>query len=242
MKNWLRYQWHKLTRPETVRCGDVRVFLGKHARTSYARSLYRDTHEAEERAVVSRHLQPDDRVLEFGAGLGLVTVECCLRVGSENVVAFEANAELEPLLRRTFDLNGVAPDLRMQMVGADSGESEFFVSDRFVVSTAVGGGDGMREVRVPSSSFAEVLAEVRPTFLILDIEGAEVSLCDPSIDLSSVCRICMEVHPTVAGDEATSELIGSLLTRGFHLVLSSSHGDVLYFEREAPASVVGLAA
>ncbi|MEZ6126254.1 MAG: FkbM family methyltransferase [Planctomycetaceae bacterium] len=242
MKNWLVYQLRKLFRPKSVRCGSVVLYLGHLAGTPYARSIYRGSHETEERLVISRHLAAGDRVLEFGAGLGLITTLCCQTVGADNVVTFEANHAMAPLLKRTFELNGIRPDLRMQMVAMDSGKGRFFVSDRFVVSSSFAGGKSAREVEVPSVSFQDVLNEVRPTFLIMDIEGSEVSLADESIDLTGVRKICVEVHPGITGDDRTSALVRSLLNRGFQLELSSSRGDVLFFQRPAAAIAFSAAA
>lgn len=233
MLNWIDYQLKKLTRPDTVRCGNAVLHLGDLARTSYARSIYRDTHECEERSVIQRHLTPDDRVLEFGTGLGLVTVLCCQVVGAENVTTYEANPRMEPLLRRTFELNDVQPDLRMKMVSISDQDSTFFVSDRFVVSSRIRHDAAASEMQIPSDSFQSVLQEVRPTFLIMDIEGSEVDLVDEAIDLSCLQKICVEVHPQIAGDEATSQLVRSLMNRGFDLHLTSCEGDVLYFQRSA---------
>lgn len=231
MNKWLVYQLRKLTRPKIVQCDSVKLFIGQLSRTSYARSLYRGSHECEERDIVRKHLTPDDRVLEFGSGLGLVSVICCQIVGAENVVTYEANPVMESMLRTTFALNNVAPDLRMKMIAVESGDKTFFVTDRFVVSSQINHQKDARELRIPSDSFQDVLAEVKPTFLIMDIEGAEVDLADESIELSGVNKVCVEVHPTIAGDERTSQFIQSLLTRGFQLELSSSRGDVLFFRR-----------
>ena len=130
MSNWLTYQLRKLTRPNIVQCDDAVLFIGELAKTSYARSIYRGSHEVEERNVIRKHLEVGDRVLEFGTGIGLITVLCCKTVGSENVVTYEANPSMEPLLRQTFELNDVSPELRMKMVSINDGEGRFFVSDR----------------------------------------------------------------------------------------------------------------
>jgi len=235
---WINYQFKKLVRPQTVRCGNAMLFIGPLARTSYARSIYRDTHETEEREVIQRHLSPDDKVVEFGSGLGLITVLCCQTVGAENVVTYEANSTMEPLLRRTFELNGVNPDLRMKMVSIQDGDQSFFVSDRFVVSSQFQHDEDADKVQVVADSFSAILNELKPTFLIMDIEGSEVDLADESIDLSCLNKICVEIHPQIVGDEATSVLVQSLLNRGFQLQLSSSQGDVLFFNRPADSAIV----
>lgn len=235
MSNWLTYQFRKITRPKTVSCSGVVLHIGDLAGTSYAKSIYRGSHESEELEVIRRHLTSEDRVLEFGSGLGLITAACCQIVGSENVVTYEANSVMEPLLRKTFELNGLAPDLRMKMISLDAGEQKFYVSERFVVSSQ-SHHDGSDEVSVATDSFADVVRDVQPSFLVMDIEGAEIGLADESIDLGCISKICVEVHPTIVGDQATSRLIQSLLNRGFQLELTSSKADVLFFQRSAEAA------
>lgn len=242
MKQWLTYQLRKLTRPRVVQCDNVALYIGDLAGTSYARSLYRGSHEREELEVIRKHLKPEDRVLEFGSGIGLITTTCCQVVGSENVVTYEANPAMEPLLRKTFSLNGIAPDLRMKMVSINSGEEKFYVSDRFVVSSQINHQANANELSVSSDGFQDVVQEVQPTFLVMDIEGSEVDLADESIDLGGITKICVEVHPNIVGDEPTSRFIQSLLNRGFQLELSSSRGDVLFFHRSVANSVSKTAA
>jgi FkbM family methyltransferase len=241
MWRWLRYQYRKVVRPRRITNGGVTIDLGPIARTRYARAIYRDVHEGAEREIVGRHLRADDVVLELGAGLGVVTILCAQRVGSERVHTFEANPQLEPLLRRNFALNGVSPRLTMQMVCLDAGPQEFHVSERFVVSSrhaaATGGaGETATATSVPSASLPEVLHRLRPTFLVADIEGGELDLADERVDLSSVQRICVEVHPHITGDEGVSRLIEALLGKGFSLRLGQSRGCVLLFERMARVS------
>lgn len=242
MKKWLTYQLRKLIRPQVVNCGSVALYIGGLAGTSYARSIYRGSHESEELSVIRRHLKPEDRVLEFGSGIGLITVTCCQVVGANNVVTYEANPAMEPLLRKTFSLNGMAPDLRMKMISINSGHAKFYVSDRFVVSSQIHHQADAHELSVLSDAFQDVVQEVQPTFLVMDIEGSEVDLADETIDLGSITKICVEVHPNIAGIESTSRFIQSLLNRGFYLDLSSSEGDVLFFQRATGQSAVQLRA
>ncbi len=233
--SWLRYQYRKLFRPRTVSNNGLTIYLGDQARTRYARSIYRDTHEAEERAIVARNLEPDDTVLECGAGLGVVTTLCCQQIGSERVHAFEANRKLEPALRKTFELNDVSPQLEMKMVSLAGGEEEFFAADRFVFSSRYDNSDSYTGERqtLESVPIQSLIDELQPSFLIMDIEGAEVDLADEQLNLHSLKKLCIEMHPHIVGDEAISQLIGSLLRQGFHLRMSESHADVLYFSRAA---------
>jgi FkbM family methyltransferase len=233
MIKWMNYQLRKIFRPTNVRCGTVKLHIGKLSRTNYAKAFYRDSHEKFERNVIQQHLTASDRVLEAGSGIGLIATVCCQIVGSENVATYEANPEMEDLLRQTFALNGVSPDLQMKMIAEQAGSGTFYQSDRFVVSSHIKHSDDSREMDVPSVTFNEAIRKHKPTFVICDIEGGEVHLAHESVDLSGVQKLCIEVHPKITGDGATSNLIRSLLNKGFTLNLSNSENDVLFFQRAA---------
>jgi FkbM family methyltransferase len=234
MHRWLRYQLRKLLRPRVITNGDMRIDLGPAAGTRYARSFYRDDHERDEREIVARHLQPDDVVVELGAGVGLVTILCCRQIGSERVHAFEANPQLAETLRRNFALNGVSPQLHLKLVALAGGRREFQIAERFIASTAcfdpASPPAGTRAV-VEAVPLAEVLTSLRPTFLIVDIEGGELDLADPSVPLESVRKLCVEMHPHQIGDVGVTRVVAALLARGFEMRLTDCRGNVLYFER-----------
>ncbi len=239
MRRWLRYQLRKLLRPRVITNGGVTIDLGPAAGTRYARSFYRDAHEWDEREIVNRHLDPDDVVLELGAGIGLVTILCCQRIGSERVHAFEANPQLAETLRRNFALNGVSPQLHLKLAALRGGRRPFQIAERFISSTAcfdpAAPTEGSRTV-VEAVALAEILTTLRPTFLIVDVEGGELDLAAPSVPLDGVQKLCVEMHPAVIGDAGVSRVVASLLARGFQLRLAECRGNVLYFER-GPSTV-----
>ena len=235
IKNWWRYQFRKIFRPRTINNGGLKIYLGDQAGSSYARSIYRDTHEAEERAIVLSNLEPDDTVLECGAGMGVVTTLCCQQIGCDRVHAFEANAKLEPALRRTFALNQVSPHLEMKMVSLDGGEQEFFAADRFVVSSRYANSARYQgeQQKLDSVPIQRLIDDLQPSFLIMDIEGAEVDLASEGLNLRSLKKLCIEMHPHIVGDEAITQLIANLFRQGFLLRMTESRDDVLFFSRAA---------
>ena len=235
LARWLRYQVRKLLRPQIVRNGGIRLYLGAHANTCYARSIYRDSHEAEEREIVARNLDENDTVLECGAGLGVVTILCCQKVGSQRVHTFEANPTMEPVLRKNFALNNVAPNLHIKLVGLEEGENEFFIDDKFVISSRYGEpGDPRRQAhKVPTVALQSVIDTIRPSFLIMDIEGAEVDLADHRLDLNPLNKLCVEMAPHIVGHKAVTRVIARLIDQGFALNLRESKQDVLFFSRAA---------
>ncbi|MEM8946725.1 MAG: FkbM family methyltransferase [Planctomycetota bacterium] len=232
---WIRYQYRKLFRPRVVDNGGLKIYLGDQARTRYARSIYRDTHEAEEREIVARNLAADDIVLECGAGLGVVTTLCCQQIGSDRVYSFEANRKLEPTLRKTFSLNQVSPHLEMTMVSLKGGAQDFYASDRFVVSSRYDNTQryGGEQQTLESVSIQSLIDQLKPSFLIMDIEGAEVDLADEQVDLGSLEKLCIEMHPHIVGDDKITALIANLIRQGFQLRMSECRDDVMFFSRAA---------
>ena len=107
-------------RPRVVTIGGVRVPRDPAMIPDEVIALiYQERWEAEAR-LCREALRPGDRVLEIGAGTGFIGSLCARICGSENVLSYEANPRLEPLIRRTYALNGVSPTLRMRAIAAAS--------------------------------------------------------------------------------------------------------------------------
>lgn len=189
-------------------------------------------YEALELRALGLALRPGDVVMELGTGIGLLSTFCARRVGGERVFTFEANPELEPRIRETFRLNGVAPTLEMCMLGECSGEAEFFVHEAFWGSTAVDAAGAARSIRVPVRPLNEAIARIRPSLLVMDIEGAEAELLR-FIDLGGVERIVGEFHELMLGREAADAMIGALYAQGFFIVRQASEWEVCSLERAA---------
>jgi FkbM family methyltransferase len=143
-------------------------------------------------------LTPDDRVMELGGGIGMVAIFCSRIVGSGNVFSYEANPGLESLIRDNYALNDVSPSLRICMVGPEAGSRDFHVSSQFSRSSIYDPGGDTEVVKVPVVPFQEELDSVRPTVLVIDIQGGEIELIDYA-DFSPVQTILIEFHPSMTG-------------------------------------------
>lgn len=235
--NPLKKAWRKLTRPTTIVENGVKLFLGPVAQTKCANGIYSGKHELPEREVVGKTLEPFDVVLEIGAGVGMVTMQCCRQIGSDRVHSCEANPALLPVLQKSCELNGFQPELISGMVGMEAGSEEFFVATQFVSSSRFARGKDVEtreKTTVPVLSLPSLLARIRPTYLIMDAEGAEADLLDARVDLACINKVCVEVHPKIIGDAAINQIVRTLADQGLHLSWSQSRGVVLYFERVFP--------
>ncbi|HET6778540.1 MAG TPA: FkbM family methyltransferase [Gemmatimonadales bacterium] len=180
------------------------------------RALSKGGYEREELRLIGAVLSPADVVLEVGAGLGLVSTYCAKRIGSNRVFAYEADPELEPCIRETYQLNGVDPTLEMCAIGAQGGRVTLYRDKHFVSSSVVRRRVGAQPVEVPGRALSYVVEKVRPTLLVIDAEGAERDLFQGAI-LPTVNKIVLELHERVIGPDGTERVRVQLEGLGFEV-------------------------
>jgi FkbM family methyltransferase len=211
--NWLAYQYRVSRRP-IITIEGVNIRLGRHMSPRVERALTKGGYEREELRLIGQVLEPDDVVLEVGAGLGLVSAYCAKRVGSNRVFAFEADPDLEPCIRETYELNGVDPTLEMCAVGGEAGRVTLYRDKHFVSSSVVRRRVGSTPVEVPGKALSHIVEKIHPTMLIIDAEGAERGMFQNG-QLDGVTRIVLELHDRVIGTDGTDQVRASLRCLGF---------------------------
>lgn len=229
VSHWLAYQYRILRRP-IITIEGVQIRVGRHMSRRVERALSRGGYERQELQLIGTLLTPGDVVLEVGAGLGLVSAYCAQRVGSSRVFAFEADPDLEPCIRETYELNGVEPMLDICAVGARAGRVTIY-RDKHLVSSSVGRRRaGSRPVEVPGKALNYVVRRFRPTLLIIDAEGAERELFDGA-ELPTVTKIVLELHDRVIGAQGTDRVRGTLAKLGFQEDRGLSSNEHLVLRR-----------
>lgn len=163
------------------------------------REVLEGTHRSAAAAMIRDFLQPGDRVLEVGTGPGLTALLAAERTGPGQVVTYEANPALEPLIRANFALNDSAPVLRIAAISADG--RDFPVAGH---------------APTPGLSVDAALAEHRAYALVLDAGGSEVEILTAA-DLRRVARIILATHPERTGPAAQRALEKTLVDRGFRV-------------------------
>lgn len=195
---------------------------------SVIRAIAEGTYEHPEYISIKRNVRSSDRVLEVGAGLGYVTMQCAKIVGPENIITFEAAPRSVELAKTNFRLNGLDVRIEQKVLSGGAGTCAFHVAPNFESSSCVER-DGYREVvEVECVDVNEVMAEFQPNFIVLDLEGGEADLV-PLMNLDDVDKISIELHPHVIGNYRVSQVIKVLLDKGFSLDLSSSQKKVMFF-------------
>jgi len=227
---------HRVHRPHWAQVAGIELPLKHPLNTPpIQRDIYFGDYERKELDLIERRLQPGDRVMEVGAGIGFLSAYCARALGDDRVFAYEANPALLALIAEVHARNGVRPRVTQALLGEGDGERDFFVEADYWASSLVRRSAESRCVRIPQIDFNAELRRVAPSFLIVDVEGGEYELLRRA-DLSGVTKLCLEVHPDVLGNARVSELFAALVAAGLVLDFTLMRKNVFYFYREANRS------
>ena len=220
---YFRYFGRLLTRPSTISIHGIQLPIPDDSSEQYRKSLYRERHERRLALMIAAKLQPEDIVLEMGSGRGCLSTLCAKTIGSDRVFTFEANPALIPFIQSVYSLNAVSPKLENAAVGTAEGTVSFYVnnarSDSSSLLDEAGKGE---EIQTRQVDVNKLLSVIKPTFLVVDIEGAEDSVLRAA-KLDGVRIIALELHKHL-GEECIANLIATIKAQGFneHRRLSTS--------------------
>lgn len=184
------------------------------------------TYEASEAGELDALIQTDEVILEIGAGCGFISTYCAKNPHTKAVYSVEANPALIDVIRLTHQLNKVQVTLYHEVLAKEAGEIDFYVHEDFWASgthSFLG-----KPVKVKTTSFQQRLAEIRPTMLIVDIEGGEDGLFE-GIDLTGVRKIMLEVHQPTIGRRGVKRLFDQLSAQNFHYDMWHSSRSIVTF-------------
>ncbi len=229
---WVRYHsW----RTPLISVSGIKIPISLPISDNVREALIKGGYEAAELRTIESNLSPDDRVLEIGTGLGLISSYCASQIGGDRVYTFEANPQLEPLIRDVYARNNVTANLEIGMLGNGNGTSDFFVHEDFWSSSKQSRAGVSNVITVPVFDAQEVISRIMPTFLIMDIEGGEAELLK-ILDLSMITKIAIELHTHLLGQAKVNELRDFLLNNGFKIdqnysTVIDGHSQELFLTR-----------
>ncbi len=198
----------------TRRLHGINVFTDSEAITPTIRNqILNRSYEGSEFRAVKKFISKEDVVMELGAGLGVVSVICAKIVSGKNVHSYEANPALEKIILENHILNHVQPNLRIAILGRDVGVVPFYVSDEFWSSSIIEIPDA-KCIEVVQLDLNSEIQRIKPTCLVVDIEGGETDIID-QIEPSSISKFIMEWHPHVIGEEAITRMRNRLSYLGY---------------------------
>lgn len=228
---WL-YRLRRMMRTRHVTIDGLRLIayrrdIPKHV----SQMLVRGDYEMPERRAVSQLLRTDDRVLEIGSCVGLVSLTAARIVGAANVRAFEPNPDAARVARENFALNGLPVELINAAVGVDDGTLDLRIApDSWLGASGRRHFEG-RTIATPMHSISKVVAAFKPSVLVIDVEGMEDELL-PACPLPGIRALVFEVHPDVIGMGGVERLQRQLRECAFVPVDSLCSADTQAWERQ----------
>lgn len=184
------------------------------------------SYEANEASELDALIQPDEIILELGAGCGFISTYCAKNQHTSAVFCVEANPSLIDIIGLTHRINAVDVTLYHELLGREEGETDFYLHDDFWASGAhswLG-----KQVRVKTTPFQARLDQIRPTMLVIDIEGGEETLFE-GVNLSGVKKIMLEVHQPTIGRYGTKKVFDLLSAQSFHYDMWHSSRSIVTF-------------
>lgn len=218
--------------------GDIKVpFSPQIISKRMEKRLRRNRYETGETLRSIAAVRENDRVIELGAGIGYLSTVVCSNVSVEQYIAIEANPNLIPVIKETHRLNEVGDVTVMNGILSDGPEEvyEFYLRSEFWASSMEPDSRPYERVEnVPRISASNLFKKIKPSVLLIDIEGAEAELLE-GLDLNGVREIVVELHAKIYGRNATGKILRILANQGFLPVPEIRDTTVRHFRRVSAA-------
>lgn len=228
-----RAGWRMIRRPREVVIDGLRLPIDqKLCSPAIRREIYFETYEQDERRLIPDLITSEDRVLELGAGIGLVTATI-IKASPAASLHIEANKDLIPAIRETLAANDMDAEVRHSAIVADDfvGTDVDLLTGAEFWSSSLHQRDNLdRATKVPALRLGDVLQTFRPSVLVIDVEGAECNLLTGAA-LAGVRAISVELHARITGVFPQKRMVQSLLAEGFHIDFTSTRNESVLFLR-----------
>lgn len=206
------------------------------------RGLLKGWYEGSEVRQARALLEPQDRVIELGAGLGVVSCTIASLVGADALVSFEANPAVVARARDNGTRNGFA--LRIEqavcrprvVLAEEPGPASFRLSEAFWASGLEDGTAAPERspttghIAVPARALEDVIAEHRASVLVMDIEGGEIEILERA-DLTGLRALSFETHEAHVGRARTNDAVRAACDRGFEIDFTLTTDGIVLLRR-----------
>ena len=225
----LNYRWHRLIKTKKFRINGVYISTSlEDISPSVQKDLFRGTYEDTERKFIEQFIKPDNRVLEIGCGIGLVSLVASKICTGKNIKSYEANPHMERVIKKNYALNGMVPNLEMKAVSSSGENLEFYIDPDIISSSVFDRQKSSKKQIIKSEALDDILKSFNPDTIVMDVEGAEVELLTNS-SLAGVDQMIVEVHPQIVGKEKVIHLNDSLAAMEFKMTVQK--GKVCVYHR-----------
>ncbi len=192
--------------------------------------INKGSYEGSEVGIIKQTLTKDDKVLELGTGMGFISTFCSKMIGSDRVFTFEANKAMKPAIEKMFAANNVSPKVTFKLLGDGNKDIKFYKNDESFLASSTHKLENTVEVVMEQQDLNKTIAEIKPSYLIMDIEGAEYDVFK-LIDFQSIKKIQFELHPRLLKEDQIEVIFKKLADGGFIRNESLNYPDNFFFYR-----------
>jgi FkbM family methyltransferase len=216
----------------------VEVLAAPHLSPRMIDSMSRGRYERREVACGLAAIPEGARILELGAGSGVVGAVLAKNTKPAAMLSIEANPFLIDHITRLYAHNGLSNliSVRHAVVLTDPKAPrvmEFFVQNNFLGSGLVSRkAEKATKVSVPVLGYETLKAAFPHDVIMMDIEGGELDFLRHA-DLTGVHTFIAEVHKDIYGREGVQEVRSLMVKAGFALSDSLSKVGVHVYKRDA---------
>lgn len=177
-------------------------------------------YEGQEIAGALEVVREGDRVLEMGAGIGLVGAIVAKNAKPAQVISFEANPNLIPHITALYTLNDLTGRIEVRnevLISAPNAPETmpFHIRNSYLGSSLIESDTrATQRVDVPTADYVAVKEALKPDVLLMDIEGGELEFLRHA-SLKDIRAIVIEFHPEAYGREGMKECKTILEQAGF---------------------------
>jgi FkbM family methyltransferase len=222
--------------PVVAVCHGIEVLNGPHLTRGMIAGMTAGRYEGDEIACGLAAIKPGARILEMGAGSGLVGAVLARNCAPQAMLSIEANPTLLPHINALYAHNGISGLISVQnavvLTAPDApATTEFHVLRNFLSSALLPHEGKSQAVAVPVLRYGDLKASFPHDTIMMDIEGGELDFLRHA-DLSGVEVIIAEMHRYVFGRDGLRECRQLLKRAGLRLNPDLSKGNVNVFQRQ----------
>ncbi len=199
-------------------------------------SIIDQEYEFPEMQILKNTLEPTDKVLELGTGLGFNAIFASKVVGDTNVLTYEANPNLIPVIEANKGLNCCTFPVINKILSHDRMKKtvNFKQTQVFWTSSVEINNDHdvVKSISVETENINDVILANNINYLVVDIEGGEFDIFNDELAFEKLNKICLELHPSNIGTRKCSDIVKIILNKEFIYNMAISGNVQKYFYKE----------
>lgn len=193
------------------------------------KQLDSNKYESQERILIKKYIENNDRVVELGGGIGVISMVIAKTTPPENIYVFEANPLMCKIISKNYKFNNIRGiSLYNKVLGHGGGVFRQFGLNHSFTGSSLVSKNPVNFIMVEQDDFNSFIIDHQINTIVMDIEGGEYELLSGEYNLPIIVnKILIELHPDRNSKEV--KLISILKNQGF--VVIEKNADVYFLKR-----------